>query len=556
MSFGGADNPFGGLELTVQGSGTPEQPERPLAEITAEHDASLAAVQAEHGEAMNAEARRQQIGEAVFAMATDGAEGEELLGAYIEHETFPDGMNQCLFEAECRRRESAPEYDITAEDPRRIARMLEMGLHQADRQNDRTDEESAQAEQTEETEETADIEDETADSYQELVAELRAEGKTTVQIINELANHAAVPEAERVKLQGFQRLLAISQRFPDDAPMLAQRINTLDMSQGVPNPTQFIQTVIFSSPDFDSGFSEAFQSAVATEFNLTPRRPEQPRNATEMQTALREGRGTREITEIRRVEEPPGSGNWVEQEVVVGEEILPFEEADPLVLSVSPRVVAFPDPPGSDTYRVESQIADAAPIGFEIQVPSDGALPEAEIHQRMNQHLLDSVFSNAGLNGAMEYLSLRQDATLGGSADTNGRSIGQGDVLQNILQAFSGYSIDVNSRFMTETDLANITPDLRWLTIDGDFGHANQNDPALTAGLMSAVFGDTATDINTNLRRANQFINAGGAETPSYQALYSGMYPEDAANGFPRLREIVGDAGMAALNLGSELPAS
>lgn len=274
-----------------------------------------------------------------------------------------------------------------------------------------------------------------------------------------------------------------------------------------------------------------------------------PTNATELQRALREGRGTERVqVGTETVEEPPGSGNWVERPVYE-ERVLPYNEADRLVLSQSPLVTMFPDPPGSDTYRVEGQIADAAPIGFETQVPAEGALPEAEIHQRMNQHLLDSVFSNAGLNGAMEYLSLRQDATLGGSADTNGRSIGQGDVLQNILQAFSGYSIDVNSRFMTETDLANITPDLRWLTIDGDFGHANQNDPALTVGLMSAVFGDTATDINTNLRRANQFINAGGAEAPSYQALYAGMYPADAANGYPRLRGIIGDDAFAQLGL-------
>ncbi len=303
-------------------------------------------------------------------------------------------------------------------------------------------------------------------------------------------------------------------------------------------------TAVNASEDLSEAEKQTLREVVGVTLN-----DHHPTNATELQSALREGRGTERVqVGTETVEEPPGSGNWVERPVYE-ERVLPYNEADRLVLSQSPLVTMFPDPPGSDTYRVEGQIADAAPIGFEIQVPAEGALPEAEIHQRMNQHLLDSVFSNAGLNGAMEYLSLRQDATLGGSADTNGRSIGQGDVLQNILQAFSGYSIDVNSRFMTETDLANITPDLRWLTINGDFGHANQNDPALTVGLMSAVFGDTATDINTNLRRANQFINAGGAEAPSYQALYAGMYPADAANGFPRLRGIIGDDAFAQLGL-------
>lgn len=303
-------------------------------------------------------------------------------------------------------------------------------------------------------------------------------------------------------------------------------------------------TAVNASEDLSEAEKQTLREVVGVTLN-----DHHPANATELQSALREGRGTERVqVGTETVEEPPGSGNWVERPIYE-ERVLPYSESDRLVLSQSPLVTMFPDPPGSDTYRVEGQIADAAPIGFEIQVPAEGALPEAEIHQRMNQHLLDSVFSNAGLNGAMEYLSLRQDATLGGSADTNGRSVGQGDVLQNILQAFSGYSIDVNSRFMTETDLANITPDLRWLTIDGDFGHANQNDPTLTVGLMSAVFGDTATDINTNLRRANQFINAGGAEAPSYQALYAGMYPADAASGFPRLRTIIGDDAFAQLGL-------
>lgn len=561
MSFGGADNPFGGLELTAQGGGPPEQPERPLDEIAAEHDASLAAVQAEHGEAMDEEARRQQIGEAVFAMATDGGAGEEHLGEYIEHEIFPDRMNQCLYDAECNRRQNDPEYDITTENPRTIAGFLAFGLHREYRHEDRTDEELVEIAETvaaeatadsaegtaEDTVETADTTETTADAYQELVAELRAEGKTTVQIINELANHPAVPDAEKANLRGFQRLLAISQRFPDEAPLVAQRINTLDMSQGVPSPAQFIQTVIFSSPDFDSGFSQEFQTAVATEFNLTPHRPEQPRNANELQTALREGSGTREIVEVRRIEEPPGSGNWVEQEVVVGEEVIPFSPEDKLVLSEVPLVTIHPVREGGEAHRVEGHVAGSDPIGFEVDIPETGALPVGEIHRQMNKQLLDTTFSNAGLNGAMEYLTTGQDAALGTSNDTSAGAIGQADVLQNMMHAFSGYTMDINSRFLTGDELQDITPNLRWFAVDGDFGAANQNDPSQTIRLMQALFGGSQSEINANLHRANSIIDAGLPETPSYQALYARMYPEDVANGYVRLREIVGDEGMARL---------
>jgi hypothetical protein len=89
------------------------------------------------------------------------------------------------------------------------------------------------------------------------------------------------------------------------------------------------------------------------------------------------------------------------------------------------------------------------------------------------------------------------------------------------------------------------------LAIDGDLGPTNQVDPTQTVALMRAVFGNSQDEIIASMGRAQSVINTGGAETPSIQGLYQALHPEDAANGYPRLRSIIGDDYMAMLDLSS-----
>lgn len=323
----------------------------------------------------------------------------------------------------------------------------------------------------------------------------------------------------------------------------------LDMSQGVPNVVSFIQSAIFSSPDYDSGVSEAAQNAIAAEFGITPKRPTRPRNATEMQSSLRDGRGTKPIAETQTVEEPPGSGNFVEKEVVVGEEPIPFTEKDRLVLSENPRVTIYPLAEGSERHRVEADTTSGADTYFDIDVPEGGAFPAAAINNRVNEKMLRSVFDNNGQSGVLQYLYGRGDATVGLSAETDFNSVGQDDMTQNIIAVFQGGNTTLGSRFLTNTELQGMADDTCWITPGGDFGIANQVDPATSTALMKAMFGNSQAEINGNMQRAGQFINTGGAETPSFEALYAAMYPDDAANGYTRLRELAGEHGAAVLNL-------
>jgi len=112
----------GGVEVAAAASA--EQAERPLADIAVQHATDMDAVQAEHGAEMSKEARCAQIGEALLTLATTDPEGEQYLAKYLEHTAFPDETNECLLNFENEKRAGDPDYDVTQEQPRRLAFVL------------------------------------------------------------------------------------------------------------------------------------------------------------------------------------------------------------------------------------------------------------------------------------------------------------------------------------------------------------------------------------------------------------------------------------------------
>jgi len=559
MSFGGADNPFGGVELQPQGSAEPAQPPRPLDEIGAERAADLAAVQAEHGEAIDQEERFAQIGEAVLTLATDGGEGEAHLGPYIEHETFPDGTNCCLYEAECRRRERNPDYDITQEAPQRIARFLERGLQYETEEAaelaaelDESEEAAALVEVAEDRVETAENEVTTTEAYEGLVQRLRAEGKSNVQIIAELANNEAVPDSERAKLQSFNRILNIAAAVPADREIIAARINELDMSQGLPSPASFAQAFIFDTANRSTGVSMATQEAIASELGISLHGVEPPRNASDLQSTLREGRGVERETEIRRVEEPPGSGNFVEKEVVVSERTLPFTEADPVIINLNPRVEAFPIAEGSETHEVKAYVTAGEPSRLEVDIPEHGSLPTTDINNFVVSQQTQALLANHGYAGALNELLGAGDSTTGISPNAVQPTLSQTDPSRVMTQTLLGNDFAADGRFLSQDHLNQMEDNLRSLAVDGDFGAFNRMEPDQATALMRGMLGEGQANVVPNLNRLRDVINSGGAEAPSYQATYAAMYPADAAAGYPRLREIIGGDGLALLGISTD----
>ena len=74
-------------------------------------------------------------------------------------------------------------------------------------------------------------------------------------------------------------------------------------------------------------------------------------------------------------------------------------------------------------------------------------------------------------------------------------------------------------------------------------------DPSEATAFMRAMLGEGQANVLSNLDRLRDVINSGGAETPSYQATYVAMYPDDATSGYPHLRGIIGEDGFAMLNM-------
>lgn len=311
----------------------------------------------------------------------------------------------------------------------------------------------------------------------------------------------------------------------------------------------------------DENRRKEVRTQVAAQLGVSFQDVEPPANASELQASLKNGRGTEKITETQTVEEPPGSGNFVEKEVVVGEERIPFTEKDRLVLSRNPLITVFPDPPGGTQHRVEGEVGGGDPVHIFVDIPPEGAFPAADINNRMNDQMQSTVFRNNGMTGVLEYFHGRGDSSLGAAAETDFDSIGQNDMNQAITQAFIGENTTLGGRFLTGNELYNMGEGLRHLTPGGEFGAFNQLDPATANSLMTAMFGAGKENIVANLDRARPFINTGGAETPSFEALYAKMHPDDVLNGYLELQRVIGESGLARLNLkdrvnGSEEEAS
>lgn len=389
-------------------------------------------------------------------------------------------------------------------------------------------------------------------SYRDLQTQLEQDeawaNKSPQEKIATILEHPAVPEAQKTKLQAFQQILTIAAANEADSAVVTAAVAQIDLFNP-PEPTSFARAFLFDAPGQPSGLSTATQAAIATELGITLKGVTPPRNASEAQVALREGRGTEQITETQRVEEPPGSGNYVEKEVVVEERPLPFTEADPLLISTDPLVEVFPDPPGSQHHIVRAYVTGSAPSRLGLHIPEHGSLPESDINNFVTSQQTQALLASRGYAGAINELLGAGDSSFGVSSEAVRPTLGQRDPSRVFTQTLLGKDFAADGRFLSQGHLNQMDDNLRSLAIDGNFGALNQLDPELAISLMRGLLGEGQANVMNSLSRLRGVINSGGAENPSYQATYANMYPEDAAAGFPRLRRIVGDSGMARLSL-------
>lgn len=398
----------------------------------------------------------------------------------------------------------------------------------------------------------SDVQDEVAEDLSTLEGvqarfnELRAEHGTVgaLRMLLEGENALQNPELRAIVQRTINTAQSLVTALPGREDVVTRLLDASGLSLGASSSAATFSGFL-SAVDSNTDLSDEEKATLRQVIGAQ----NSPRNATELQNSLREGRGTQEITEIQRVEEPPGSGIYVEKEVVVGEELIPFTKQDRLVLSTNPLITVFPDPPGGTQHRVEGEVDGSDPVHIFVDIPPEGAFPAAAINNRMNEQMQNTVFRNNGMTGVLEFLHGRGDSSLGASAETDFDSLGQNDMTQAITQTFVGENTTLGGRFITGAELQSMGEGLRHLVPRGTFGAFNQQDPEAVNQRMTALLGTNRADIMENLNRARPFINTGGAEAPSYEALYANMYPDDAARGYPRLRSIIGDSGMEQLDL-------
>ena len=232
------------------------------------------------------------------------------------------------------------------------------------------------------------------------------------------------------------------------------------------------------------------------------------------------------------------------------DEVLPFTEQEPLVMSDEPLVMLYPKSADSSDYIVEAAVTGGGTIRFGLDNFSvQGDIDEAAVNQAINQQLLRAVMHNSGLSGALESFYGRGDSSFGVARSLDLKSMSEDGQTRQIFSMFLGSGFDPQSGFIGSGEINALRDSMRWLTVDGDLGMNNRIDPQATQAVMTAVFGASPAEVAGNLQRAGQFMNTGGTEQPSLQVLYRSMYPDEAASGYPKLRNLVGEKQFALLNM-------
>jgi len=185
------------------------------------------------------------------------------------HPDIPDGLVTELVKLEVGFRKANPDFDLTQKSPAFVTKNAELIWKRLQTKADEV--------KVSETQQKNEVDAEAAEfevnSYAHKIASLKSEGKSNVELVEELANDPAVPESEKAKYQAFQKIIALAQT-PEDRRIITNRVNTLDPAR-MPDPIAFIQTQVFDQGETKSGVSETTQKHIAKAFGI-PR----VRNAT------------------------------------------------------------------------------------------------------------------------------------------------------------------------------------------------------------------------------------------------------------------------------------
>ncbi len=281
---------------------TAERPKHSMEAIEASHDKSLQQQAEIRQTEIEKEGRRNEIAGFLMDLYVDPS-SRAFLEPYEDNGQFPEQVTDTLRAYEKKKQQTKPEYDITKKPVAIIVGVL-------DRHS-----EKVEARQEVESTET------NRNKYVSLVEKLRQDGKSTTDIIRQLAEHPDTPESERGKLQALSKIIALA-RTAEDRRLIEGKLNEQNLA-ALPDPATFISFEIFSSSGYDTGISEETQNAIAQEFGLDRPQPiDTGSDVREAATKTQVNPQTGEAEPAHTEEHPAPIRPGVTAHTVTGDEII------------------------------------------------------------------------------------------------------------------------------------------------------------------------------------------------------------------------------------------
>ncbi len=338
-------------------------------------------------------------------------------------------------------------------------------------------------------------------------------------------------DPERKELEGFKAQLGIVQRElnsvsaittpnnPQEAAVLQQIVASTPVTWKAESPSVRYEAILtaIDAGNLSDDTKRRAREALGVRLNTPPT----IRTGSDVQDALREGRGTETRYRTERVEEPPGSGNYVEKQVPY-EVPLEYDEKHPL--EVRDGVSAYPTEDGKT--RIEAKIGDRT-FPFE----TSGNISGPELGLKVNAFIVNYLMQQKGLAGATNQGVLSENAAI--DLDNTGAARGQAYRMAEMsMDYLLGAGRGRDGEILTDQEMKRLDWSYQWFMpeagtpiLSGDGAHGDR-DAARVADKLGGngtdgLFFSASGEVNPeNFERAARWINGQfPSGEPSFEAL-------------------------------------
>lgn len=413
-------------------------------------------------------------------MADENSDREMIISQFlIDQELFgyePYGddtltaLSEILLREETERRSINPEFDITSWSERRVERALSRN-YIVERKDS-----AAELRETEWT------------SYRAARNSIIQESPdiTNAELCRKLLeNPEQVPDTERNRLQAFVRIQDLAANEADGA-IITERINALDFSGDIPDPMVFLSTQILSTPENDTGISEATQDAMREAFGVQPMR-----DATDL------------FDNLDQIGED--EGRFVDASGQVRE----FNQHNGIPLG---DYTIYPDATEADRYQ-----ADAVVGGRTLSVSFSRDTDPSQLDEIITAAMISQVLANRDLQAANAYI-------LGGDGlAAQGHTEIKLDEFQvarakRLYGAFMGVGVEARTGFPDQSQIQSFEWRLQGTHVDGDAKTGDNTGRGDQSWRELGMLTNNGLDMQ-RVEEIGAYMNSYSTAVPDFEAL-------------------------------------